>query len=168
MTSRMPPIAVSRPVFDDSAFPVVLLAGAGGHGHAFAWGAAMRGLLARRQPFVIVEDSAQGVEHPADRQARRCWIRTHACELQTYCLGLVGIERDLERRSQTRVSLSELVEPAGLRSLVVSTEPLARQLAGVLLMGARPAAPAPDALDVRAQGDHAPRAAPVRRLLSVQ
>lgn len=163
MTSPTPSIAVSRPAFDDSAFPVVLLAGAGAQGHAFAWGAAMRGLLARGQPFVIVQGSDRGIEHPDDRQARRCWIRTHATGLQTHCLGLVAVEPDVERRSQTRLSLSALVEPLPLRVLVVSTEPLARQLANVLLMGARPVATAPVEDDGNGR-----RGAAVRRLVSVR
>lgn len=163
MTSRTPLIAVSRPAFDDSAFPVVLLAGAGGQGHAFAWSAAMRRLLARDQPFVIVQDGDHGIEHPDDRQARRCWIRTHATGLQTHCLGLVAVEPNVERRSQTRLSLSELVEPLALRVLVVSTTPLARQLAGVLLMGARPVAATPGE-----DGSSERRRTPLRRSVSVR
>ncbi|MGI4857364.1 MAG: hypothetical protein ACRYHA_10755 [Janthinobacterium lividum] len=163
MTSLTPLLAVSRPAFDDSAFPVVLLAGAGAQGHAFAWGATMRRLLARKQPFVIVQGSDRAIEHPDDRRARRCWIRAHATGLQTYCLGLVAVEPDIERRSRTRLSLSELVEPLALRVLVVSTEALARQLADVLLMGARPVVTAPVG-----DGGNERRGAALRRLVSVR
>ncbi|MCY0386425.1 hypothetical protein OVY01_04050 [Robbsia sp. Bb-Pol-6] len=143
MTLSNASIAASRPTRDDGAPSVVLLAGSGDPGHAFAWCAAMRRLLAAGQPFVVVDDGDHTVESPADRQARRCWIRAHARELQARCLGLVAIEREVERRSQTRLALGALVEPLSVRVLVVSTEALARQLAGVLLMGARPVATTP-------------------------
>lgn len=143
ISSASPDAIAEGPGADGDAAALAILTGVGAPGHAFAWCAAMRRLLARQRPFAVVDDGPQDGEHPADHQARRCWVRAHAAGLQAYCVGFIAVERDVARRSRTRLALGALVDPAGLRSLVVSSETLARQLAGVLLMGARPATPAP-------------------------
>lgn len=132
-TAGMPVAKVGADGVDLRDFPLVRLRQGGALGHAFAWSAAMQGVLARAQPFVLLDQGQGLAEEHADRQARRCWLKAHAAALARYCAGVIVVEPDIAARSRTRAETMLMLGTSALRVIVVSTEAVARQLADVLL-----------------------------------
>jgi len=105
-------------------------------GQGFAWCAALRRLVDAQQPFVLLDAGTLAAGSDADRQIRRCWVKRHAAALSAYCYGLIAIEPQVARRSQTRTAAMASMAGASLRVLTVSSDALAQQLAAVLLKAA--------------------------------
>jgi hypothetical protein len=135
-TSNLP-----RPLdtgLDVTRFPVVLM-GAYRAGCAFAWCAGMQRLLARSEPFVLMDAFPRGAgvgETVSDQQARRCWLTANAVMLRQLCRGYIMVEADIAQRGAARATANALLGPPGVRIMVVSNVTVAQQLAVVLLKAA--------------------------------
>jgi len=121
---------------DLARFPVVEMGSAYHAGYAFAWCAAMRRVLARHEPFILLDarTNAQGAEETEeDRRARRCWFASNAVLLHQLCRGYITVEPDIAQRCDARSTALALLGQPGLRVMVVSNVNVAQQLAVVLL-----------------------------------
>jgi hypothetical protein len=118
---------------DASRFPLVRLRRrAVQPGYAFAWGAEMQRLLTLKTPFVIVSEYCAD-ETAADTRLRAAWLRSHRDALAMLCRGFIVIEPRIEARASTRETVRNVCEGSGVRVVVVSSMPVAGELAPVLL-----------------------------------
>ena len=116
-----------------ATFPVIELTEVRFAGYAFAWCAAMRDVLARSEPFILLDLCAKALETDEDRQARRCWLASNVVLLQQWCKGYITVEPDIAHRGEARAAVLGLFGQSRLRVMVVSNVTVAKQLALVLL-----------------------------------